>query len=57
MFSNNRSRIVRAVIDSTTTTALGPIIGSWRPLMDTSMSSPDLLTVFYVEAIDGVGLK
>ncbi len=46
-----------AAMDSTTTAARGPIIGSWRPLMLMSIFSPDLFTVLCVLAIDGVALK
>ena len=37
-------------------TARGTMIGSWRPLMLTSISSPSLLTVCWGAAMDGVGL-
>lgn len=46
-----------AAIDSTTTTALGTIIGSCLPLIFTVIASPDLFTVCCVLAMDGVGLK
>ena len=49
------SAIVMAAIDSTTTTALGTIIGSCRPFIEISMFSPDLVTVCCVLAIEGVG--
>ena len=45
-----------AAIASTTTTARGTMIGSWRPLILMSISSPDLFTVCCVDAIEGVGL-
>ena len=57
IFLSKRSNIVMAVIASTTTTALGTIIGSCLPLIFTKMSSPDLFTVFCSLKIDGVGLK
>ena len=47
---------VRAVMDSTTTTALGTMTGSWRPLIRIWMSSPSWLTVFCGEEMEGVGL-
>ena len=52
-----RSSTVRAAMHSTTTTARGTIIGSWRPLMEIEISSPDLLTVCCSWLMDGVGLK
>ena len=55
IFISSASAIVIAAIASTTTTARGTIIGSWRPLMEISISSPDLFTVCCVAAIEGVG--
>ena len=49
--------IVIAAIDSTTTTARGPMIGSCLPRIDTSIFSPDLLIVFCLLAIDGVRIR
>ena len=51
------SAAANAAIVSTTTTALGTMIGSWRPLMLMPISSPLLLTVLCSAAIDGVGLN
>ncbi len=57
MEARRASRITRAAIDSTTTTARGTMMGSWRPFMRTSIGSPRRFTVSWTEAIDGVGLK
>ena len=54
-FMRSASAMVSAAIASTTTTARGTMMGSCRPLMDTSMFSPCLLTVSCGEKIDGVG--
>ena len=37
--------MLKAIMDSTTTTARGAIIGSCLPFISISVSSPDLLTV------------
>lgn len=57
ILSNSRSVSARAAMDSTTTTALGTMMGSWRPWMEISISSPDWFTVCWGAAMDGVGLK
>ena len=48
--------MTREVMVSTTTTARGTMMGSWRPLISQVMSSPERLTVCWAEAMDGVGL-
>ena len=45
MLENMASTRVMAAIDSTTTTALGTITGSWRPLISMEIFSPVLVTV------------
>ena len=45
IFVSSRSSTVRAAMASTTTMARGTMIGSGRPLMEMSISSPDWLTV------------
>ena len=57
ILSNSRSVSARAAMDSTTTTARGTMMGSWRPWMEISISSPDWFTVCWGAAMDGVGLK
>ncbi len=49
------SAIVSAAIASTTTTALGTMTGSWRPVMEMLVFSPSAVTVSCSLAIDGVG--
>ena len=56
MLERSASKIVIAVIASTTTTARGTIIGSWRPLRLISIAFQSLLTVCCVAEMDGVGL-
>ena len=57
MLPSMASRVTRAAMDSTTTTALGTIMGSWRPLIEISIFSPWRFTVYWIAATDGVGLK
>ena len=55
MFCINKSTNVTAAIDSTTTTARGTIIGSWRPEISISIFSPEVFTVFCGCEMEGVG--
>ena len=51
-----RSASVSAVMDSTTTTARGTMIGSCLPLIEISISSLSIFTVDWGRAMEGVGL-